>query len=59
MRLGRAHVRNGVATIRTEKTGQRVTITILPPLLESIDADLSVNLQKRNERHSAQGLPEK
>ena len=58
VRLGRPHVRNGVATIRTEKTGQRVTITILPPLLESIDADLSVNLQKRNERRSGQGLPQ-
>ena len=38
VRLGRQHVRSGVATIRTEKTGQRVTITILPPLLESINA---------------------
>jgi integrase len=38
VRLGRQHVRNGVATIRTEKTGQRVTITILPPLQESINA---------------------
>jgi integrase len=46
VRLGRLHVRNDVATIHTEKTGQRVTITILPPLLECIDADLSVNLQK-------------
>jgi hypothetical protein len=45
------------ATRSTEKTGQRVTITIRPPLLESIDAaDLSVNLQKRNERRSGQGL---
>jgi hypothetical protein len=37
-------VRNGVATIRTEKTDGRVTITILPPLLEPINA--AVNLQK-------------
>ena len=58
VRLGRPHVRNGVATIRTEKTDQRVTITILPPLLESINADPIGELTKRNERRSAQGLPQ-
>jgi integrase len=38
VRLGRPHVKKGVATIRTEKTGQVVSIPILPPLRESIDA---------------------
>jgi integrase len=38
VRLGRPHVRNGVANIRTEKTGQTVTIPILPPLQASLDA---------------------
>ena len=57
VRLGRP-LRNGVATIRTEKTGQRVTITILPPLLECIDADPIGELTKRNERRSAQGIPQ-
>jgi integrase len=38
VRLGRPHVRDGVATIRTEKTGQVVTIPILPPLQASLDA---------------------
>lgn len=38
VRLGRPHVKNGVATIHTEKTGQVVTIPILPPLQASIAA---------------------
>lgn len=38
VRLGRPHVKRGIATIRTEKTGQVVTIPILPPLQSSIDA---------------------
>jgi integrase len=38
VRLGRPHVRNGIATIRTEKTGQVVTIPILAPLQASLDA---------------------
>jgi integrase len=38
VRLGRPHVRKGIATIRTEKTGQLVTIPILPPLRETLDA---------------------
>jgi len=37
-RLGRPHVKRGVATIRTEKTGQVVTIPVLPPLQETLDA---------------------
>jgi integrase len=38
VRLGRPHVRNGEATIRTEKTGTVVTLPILPPLEASIEA---------------------
>lgn len=38
VRLGRQHVRDGVATIRTEKTGEAVIIPILPPLAVSIAA---------------------
>lgn len=38
VRLGRPHVRDGVATIKTEKTGETVTIPILPPLQRSLDA---------------------
>ena len=36
VRLGKQHVKNGVATIRTEKTGEEVYITILPPLAETL-----------------------
>lgn len=38
VRVGRQHVRNGVITLRTEKTGQEVFIEILPPLAASIAA---------------------
>jgi integrase len=38
VRLGRQHVRDGEATIRTEKTGEAVTIPMLAPLLASIQA---------------------
>lgn len=38
VRLGRPHVKNGIATIRTEKTGEVVFIPILSPLQASIDA---------------------
>lgn len=37
-RLGRPHVKNGIAVIRTEKNGEVVTIPILPPLQASLDA---------------------
>ncbi|WP_298356917.1 tyrosine-type recombinase/integrase [Rhodoblastus sp.] len=37
-RLGRQHVRNGVITIRTEKTGTAIILPILPALQEIIDA---------------------
>ena len=36
VRLGRQHVRNGVATIWTEKTGTEVTIPILPVLADTL-----------------------
>ena len=38
VRLGRQHVRNGMAVIKTEKTGQTVAIPILAPLAEVLDA---------------------
>jgi integrase len=38
VRLGRQHVRGGEATIRTDKTGEVVTIPLLAPLLASITA---------------------
>jgi integrase len=38
VRLGRQHVRDGVATIKTEKTGTVVTIPILPILAETLAA---------------------
>src|SRR5262249_10164463 len=36
--VGRQHVRDGIITIRTEKTGEVVSIPILPPLAASIAA---------------------
>lgn len=36
--LGRQHVRNGVISIKTEKTGEAVVIPLLPPLQASIAA---------------------
>lgn len=38
VRLGRQHVRSGVATLVTEKTGQEVTLPLLPELLEALRA---------------------
>jgi integrase len=38
VRLGRQHVRDGMATIKTEKTGTIVTIPILPVLAETLAA---------------------
>jgi integrase len=38
VKIGRQHVRDGVATIRTEKTGTTVTIPILPALAEILQA---------------------
>ena len=37
--LGRQHIRGGVITIRTEKTGQLVTIPLLPELARIIAAN--------------------
>lgn len=36
VRIGKQHVRDGVATLRTEKTGTEVDITILPMLEETL-----------------------
>lgn len=40
VRLGRQHVRDGIATLRTEKSGETITVTlpILPALREVLDA---------------------
>lgn len=38
VKLGRQHVRDGVLTLRTEKTGEEVILPILPPLARSIEA---------------------
>lgn len=38
VRLGRQHVRDGVATIRTEKNGVEVSFPILPVLRRTLDA---------------------
>jgi integrase len=40
VRLGRPHVRNGIATLKTEKSqgGVEVSLPILPVLLETLDA---------------------
>jgi integrase len=38
VRLGRQHVSDGIATIKTEKTGTIVSIPILPPLAQAIAA---------------------
>ena len=37
-RLGRQHVRDGIATLKTEKTGAVVTLLILPVLAETLAA---------------------
>jgi integrase len=38
VRLGRQHVRDGVATLKTEKTGTEVTLPILPVLADTLAA---------------------
>jgi len=38
VRLGRQHVRDGVATLRTEKTGTEVHLPLLRPLIEALKA---------------------
>lgn len=52
-RLGRQHIRNGVVTIDTEKTGTRVTVPVLPELAEILAAgplgELSIIATKRGQ----------
>jgi integrase len=38
VRLGRQHIRNGIATLKTEKTNMIVTLPILPVLAETLAA---------------------
>jgi integrase len=38
VRFGRPHIRNGIGTIKTEKTGTEVTLPILPVLAKTIEA---------------------
>jgi integrase len=38
VKLGKQHVRDGIATIKTEKTGTEVTLPILPELARTIEA---------------------
>ena len=53
-RLGKQHIRNGVITIDTEKTGTRVTIPVLPELAEILAAgplgELSIIACKKGSR---------
>lgn len=44
VRIGKQHVRDGVATIRTEKTGAEVYITILPPLAHGLATGMTGDL---------------
>jgi integrase len=44
VRLGRQHVRDGIATLKTEKTGTEVTIPILPVLDATMRAGLCGDL---------------
>lgn len=38
VRLGKQHVRDGIAKLRTEKTATELTIPLLPPLIEALGA---------------------
>jgi integrase len=44
VRLGKQHVRNGIASLRTEKTSTDVNIPLLPPLLEALQAGPTAEL---------------
>jgi integrase len=44
VRFGRQHIRNGVGTIKTEKTDTVVTLPILPVLMKTLDAGPSGDL---------------
>lgn len=60
VRLGRQHVRDGAFTMRTEKTGEVVTLPILPPLAESIrgaeTGDLTFLITQSREAFSKAGF---
>lgn len=59
-KFGRQHVRNGIASVRTEKTGEVVTFRLLPPLLEVLDAgpcgDLAFIVGERGEPMTKESL---
>lgn len=44
VKLGRQHIRDGFITIRTEKTGEPVTLPVLTPLAASIEATTTGDL---------------
>ena len=44
VRIGKQHVRDGIATLRTEKTDTEVSIPLLPPLLEALKAGPTADL---------------
>ena len=60
VRVGRKQVRDGVLSIRTEKTGEQITIPILPPLAESISAahtgDLTFLVTERGQPFVKEGF---
>ena len=58
--LGKQHVRNGVLTIRTMKTGEIVSLRLLPSLAESIAAtetgDLTYLVTEHGQPYTANGF---
>jgi hypothetical protein len=56
VRLGRQHVRDGIATIKTEKTGTIVTIPILPCWLRHRQPDHSAFSRVHHERFRESGM---
>jgi integrase len=58
--VGKQHVRNGVITLRTEKTGQEVYIPLLDVLRRTLDAgpsgDLSFNATKAGRPFAKESL---
>jgi integrase len=46
VRIGKQHVRNGIATLRTQKSGGKIEVQIplLPPLVEALDAGPTADL---------------
>ena len=55
VRLGRQHVRDGIATIKTEKTDTEVTLPILPVLANTLAAGPCGDLIHRRLARSADG----